>query len=125
MPRPRVSAQIAVVAIAAAVIGLLAATFVTTGIAGATGAFQFIPARIWVVAPAVWGFLGAAIGLVALPLMRRWGGGFVAAAVTPTFLAIRLRGHVALLLVLLAVGAALFIVARGWMQRWLARPRRA
>jgi arylsulfatase A-like enzyme len=120
-----VSAQIAVVAIAAAVIGLLDATFVTTGIAGATGAFQFIPARIWVVAPAVWGFLGAAIGLVALPLMRRWGGVFVAAALATTFLAIRLRGHVALLLVLLAVGAALFIVARGWMQRWLARPRRA
>jgi arylsulfatase A-like enzyme len=118
------SAQIAGVAITALVIGFLDAAMVAMGIAGARGAFQFVPARIWIVSPAVWMAIAVVIGSVVLPLRKRWGGLVVAATLIVIFVTIRLRTHpVVLLVVLSVIGGALWTV-RPAMHRWMGRPRR-
>jgi len=122
---PRLSAQIAASAIAAAVIGLLDAALVTTGHLGAAGAIEYVPARLWIVSPAVWLMLAAAACAIVLPLMRRWGGVCVIAALATAFTAIRLHTRVVLLIAALAVLFALLAIASGWMLRWMAKPRRA
>src|SRR5260221_13797259 len=96
MNRVCVSAQIAAVARTATALGLLDAALVAGGLAGARGAFQFVPVRIWVVAPVVWMLIAAPISAVMLPVMRRWAGVGVVATLTVIFFAIRLRGHVGL-----------------------------
>ena len=124
MQRARVSAQIAVIVIAAAVVGLIDAALVQTGLAGAAGAFQFVPARIWIVAPLVWVLIAAAAGLLVLPIMKRWGGVAVPAILAVLFLSIRLRLHLAVLAVALALLAVLLAVTSKWMLRWMAAPRK-
>src|SRR5262249_28278246 len=125
MPRLCVSAQIAAAAVTAAVIGLLDAALVTTRLLGAARSFQFVPTRIWVVAPVTWLAVAALTCLLVLPVMRRWGGVCVPAALTIFFLAYRLQWHVALLVGALAAFVLLLAVTSGWMLRWMGRPRRA
>ena len=124
-PVSRVSAQIAATGLAAAVIGLLDALLVQTGLAGAAGSFQYMPLRLWIVAPVGWLVVGAVLGAVVLPTMRTWGGVIVPAAMTGIFLSIRLREHAALLAAALAVFVVMLVLTRRWILRWMARPRRA
>jgi len=121
----RLSAQVAAVAVTATAIGLLDAALVTSALAGARGSFQFVPPRIWIVAPAVWVLLAAVATAVVLPLMRRWGGVAVAAALTIAFITIRLRGHWVLLFTVLAAWLIALVMSRKWLLAWLARPRPA
>jgi len=124
MPRAQVSAQIAAAAVAAAMIGLLDAGLVSAHVAGAGGAFQFVPARIWIVAPAVWMAAAAVLCAALLPLMPRWGGVAVPAAVGTVFLVLRLLSHPLLLAAALIAFAAAVIVTRRRMLLWTMRPRR-
>jgi arylsulfatase A-like enzyme len=124
-PPPCVSAHIAAIGLTATALGLLDAALVASGLAGARGSFQFVPMRIWIVAPVMWVLMAALASVVALPLMRRWGGMAVSAALIAVFVAIRLRGHAALLLGALAALMVLFAVLQKWILRWMARPRRA
>jgi hypothetical protein len=122
---PRLSGQIAAAAIAATVIGLLDAALVATGHLGAARAFEYVPARLWVLAPAVWLSMGAVACAVLLPWMRRWGGVAVTAALAATFAAIRLHDRAILLIAAFAVLVVLLAIAGRWMLRWMAKPRRA
>jgi hypothetical protein len=122
---PYLSAQIALAAVAATAIGLLDAALVVNGIAGAGGAFQFVPKRIWVVAPLLWVLLATLTGAVLLPSMRRWGGVCVPALLAVIFLAIRLRSRPALAFAALAVFIVLLAVMSRWILRWMMRPRRS
>ena len=117
----RLSAQIAAVAVTATAIGLLDAALVTIGLAGARGSFQFVPPRIWIIAPAVWVLLAGIAIAVVLPLMRRWGGAVVAAALTIVFLTIRLRDHVVLLFAVIAAWLVVLVVSRRWIPGWMTR----
>jgi len=123
-PRPSVSAQIALVSLAATVIGLIDAALVAGGIAGSAGAFQYIPPRLWIVSPVVWALVAAVPSALLIPLVRNWGGVIAAAALPVVFAAIRLRGRPALLSGSVAGVLLLVILARGWLLRWLAKPRR-
>jgi arylsulfatase A-like enzyme len=108
----RASADQGTIAIAAAaVIALLDAALVITGTAGARGAFEFVPARIWLMAPLVWlVVMLAAAGPVLLVTRRRAGIG-VAISLAVIFVSIRLRTHPPLLVVALAGIAVLTAVA--------------
>jgi hypothetical protein len=110
--------------IAGTAVGLCDAALVQTGLAGAAGAFQFVPARIWIVAPLVWVLIAAAAGLLVLPIMKRWGGVAVPAILAVLFLSIRLRLHLAVLAVALGLLAVLLAVTSRWMLRWMATPRK-
>jgi arylsulfatase A-like enzyme len=123
-PDAGVSAQIAIAALAAALIGLADAALVVGSLLGARGAFQFVPARIWLVAPAVWIVVAVLAGAAVLPFTRRRAGASVAAILVMVFLAIRLRGHPALLLAVLAACAVLLALVKERILRWTARPRR-
>src|SRR5687767_8484057 len=59
VPPPSLSAQITLAAAAAIVIGVVDAALVALGLAGAQGAFQFVPIRIWLVAPMIWTVIAA------------------------------------------------------------------
>ena len=123
-PNSCVSAQIALVVAGAAAIGLLDAALVVAGIGGARGAFQFVPARIWVAAPLVWLLLAAIASAAALPLLRKWGGVCVPAALGVLFLVIRLRTRPALLCAtLLGLLVVLALTAKSFI-RWSTKPRR-
>ena len=122
--RTRVSGQIAAAAIAGTAVGLCDAALVQTGLAGAAGAFQFVPVRIWAVGPLVWVLMAAALCAIVLPLMRRWGGVVVPAILAAGFLAIRLRFHLVLLAAALAALGVASAAARRRLRRWTGRPRR-
>jgi arylsulfatase A-like enzyme len=123
-PTACLSAQIAFAAATATAIGLLDAALVVSGIGGARGAFQFVPARIWVAAPFVWSIVAIPACAAILPFMRRWGGVASSALLCVAFLAIRLRTRPALLCVALAVLAVLLAMTARSILRWMARPRR-
>src|SRR3954463_4697273 len=91
-----VSAQIALVVVSAMSVGLVDAASVMTGISGATGAIQYTPARLWILSPVVWLFVAALPAAVLIAAMRKWGAVVVASGLGIVFLAIRLRGHLAL-----------------------------
>lgn len=98
--------QAAIAAAAAGTIGLLDAALVVTGIAGARGAFEYVPARIWVVAPLAWLGVMLAAGAPVLLITRRRAGVSVAISLAVLFISIRLRSHPPLLIAALAGGAA-------------------
>ena len=123
-PDTCVSAQIAIAALAAALIGLADAALVVGSLLGARGAFQFVPARIWVTSPAVWLVVAVLVGAVVLPFTRRRAGVSVATVLVALFLSIRLRAHLALLPVALAAFAVLVAFVKERILRWMARPRR-
>lgn len=117
--------QLALAVLAAVVVGVLDAALVVFGIAGAAGAFQYVPARIWIMGPVVWLIVVALIGTAILAFTRRHTGGCVAVVLCVAFAAIRLRAHPVLLVVSLA---ALFVaVTFLWrvIQRWTTRRLRA
>ena len=122
---PSVSAQLALVLLTAIAMGVIDAAMVVFGIAGAAGAFQYVPSRLWVVAPVIWAVLGIVLSAGALLCSRRRAGEWTAAALVLTFLAVRLRSHIALLVVSLVVFAAMMVVLSRWTGPWLARPRRS
>lgn len=119
------SAQVVVGALTALAVAALDATLVVLGIAGAGGAFQFVPTRIWVVAPLIWMLLAAVVGGLLLLITRERAGVCVAATISVAFMAIRLRAHPALLFVSIAVLGGASVLGSRWIDRWMARPRRA
>lgn len=121
---PHLSAQVAIAAAAALAIGLLDALLVVAGLAGARGAFQFVPARIWIASPAVWLVVATTASAAILPFAKRWGGVLVAVALSGGFLAIRLRAHPAVLVTLLALCAVIVAVIKTRIVRWTETPRR-
>src|SRR4051812_13176575 len=123
-PRARVSAQIAAAALAGTVFGVADAALVASGLAGARGAFQFVPARIWIVSPVVWVLLAVATAAVLSPLLKRRSAIGMCASLGAIFLGVRLRAHPLLLLAALAILLALLALAGRWMLRWMTRPRR-
>jgi hypothetical protein len=62
--------QAAIAVAAAGMIGLLDAALVVTGTAGARGAFEYVPARIWIVAPLAWLGVMLAAGAPVLLITR-------------------------------------------------------
>ena len=124
-PSACVSARIALAAATAIVIGLLDAGLVASGTGGARGAFQFVPARIWVASPVVWVVMATLIGAIIFPFIRRWGGVSVAAILAIVFLSIRLRAHPAVLMTALGVFLMLLAIVGKWILRWMTRPRRS
>lgn len=121
---PRLSGHIAMAVAAAVVIGVLDAAFVAFGIAGAARAFQFVPARIWIVSPLVWMALSAVLCAVVVPLMPRRGGQTVSTVLGVTFVVIRLRGHAALSVSVVIGFAVALTLASRWLLQWTSRPRR-
>jgi len=117
------SSQIACAAIVAVTVGLLDAALVSSGLLGARGAFQYVPARIWIASPAVWTAVAAAIAVAFLPLRRRSAGLLAAALPVGIFVAIRLRAHPALLAIALVAAGALLALVRRVVYRWMSRAR--
>ena len=117
--------QLALALAAAIAIGLLDAAFIMLGLGGAGGSFEFVPARIWIVAPLVWTSLGVLLGLVSLLASRRKSGLLVTGALALTFLVIRLRAHPVMLLASIAVLGVVVLILSRWLLRLTARPRRS
>jgi arylsulfatase A-like enzyme len=111
--------------VTAVVVGLLDATLVNLRLLGAAESIQYVPMRIWLVAPAAWLLVAAVACAIVLPLPRRWGGILAPALLAAIFAVIRLRWHVAVLAGGLAALAVLLLLARGWLLRWMATPRPA
>ena len=124
MSPPALSAQVTLMAVAAVVVGLADATLVALGVAGARGAFQFVPARLWVMAPLTWVVVAALTAAVLLPIARRWTGLLVPVALVTILLLIRLRSHPALLLAALGLVFVLFALLVRPLLRVLGQPRR-
>jgi len=121
---PHLSAQVAIAAAAGLAIGLLDALLVVAGLLGARGAFQFVPARIWIASPIVWLFVAAVVSAGILPFAKRSAGVVVAAVLTIIFVTVRLRAHPAILITLLALFAVIVAVIRTRILRWAETPRR-
>lgn len=123
-PAVCLSAQIAFGTLTAIVIGLLDAALVASGTAGARGAFQFVPARIWIASPLAWSLVAILVHAAVLPFLRRWGGLVGSTLLWAAFLAIRLRAHPALLLLGLAGLAVMVALTSRTILEWMRRPQR-
>jgi arylsulfatase A-like enzyme len=104
--------QAAIAVAAAGMIGLLDAALVVTGTAGARGAFEYVPARIWIVAPLAWLGVMLAAGAPVLLITRRRAGVSIAISLAVILISIRLRSHPPLLIAALAGGAAVAALLR-------------
>lgn len=113
------------IVLTAAVVGVLDAALVRFGIAGAQGAFQFVPARIWLVSPVTWVMLAMLAAGAACLVTRRWAGVCAVGAVVIAFVGIRLRAHPGLLVVSIAALGLLSALMFPWINSWLSQPRRS
>ncbi|HVL69159.1 MAG TPA: sulfatase [Vicinamibacterales bacterium] len=107
--------------LAAAIISLVDATLVVFGLAGAGGAFQFVPARIWIVAPLTWIVLAVLTLPLARVLSRRYAGETTAAALALALLTVRLRHHPLVLAAAIPLAALATWLLWRPVHRW--RPR--
>lgn len=123
-PSPSLSGQIAFSVVTAIMIGVADAALVAAGLAGAQGAFQFVPARLWVVAPLIWALLAAIVVVMLLTITRRWIGILAPGVLAVLFLTIRLRSHPELLVAAVLGVTLLAAVMRGPILRLMARSRR-
>jgi arylsulfatase A-like enzyme len=92
------------------VVGALDASLVTFRIGGAAGAFEYVPPRIWIVAPLTWAVVALLLAGAVVLTTRRWTGAAVSAMLVLVFLGIRLRNHPELLVLsitVFGVGSAL------------------
>lgn len=121
----RLAGQLTLPAAAAISIGLIDAALIALGLGGARGSFEFVPARLWIVAPLTWMAVGAGFGVAFLPFTRSKLGLLVATALAVTFIGIRLRTHPTLLIGALAVLAVLLGVVSRWVLRGTVAPRRS
>jgi hypothetical protein len=122
---PTSSAQIVVGILSAIVIGVADAAMIVFGIAGARGAFEFVPVRIWVVSPLTWLFVAVIAAGPVVVVARRWAGLGVAGTLAIVFVSIRLRTHPALLTVGIVAILAVLAVGAPRIREWTARPRRS
>ncbi|HVJ28193.1 MAG TPA: sulfatase, partial [Vicinamibacterales bacterium] len=123
VPPPSLSAQITLAAAAAIVIGVVDAALVALSLAGAQGAFQFVPLRIWLVAPMIWTVIAAITVAGLLLFTRRWIGVLTPGILAIILLAIRLHNRPALLIVAIAVLTLAMVVTHRPIYRLMARPR--
>ena len=123
---PNLSAAFSLIAGAAITIGLVDAALIASLRFGAAGAFQYIPPRLWVIAPLCWLAVALLVAIPAVALSRRWGAHATLVAMLTLFFAVRLGAQSRLRM---AAGAIVGIVACAVAifiaKRWLAAPRRA
>jgi sulfatase-like protein len=112
------SAHITRAALVSVAIGVADAALVASGLAGARGAFQFVPLRIWIVGPATWLVIGLPIIVAARLATRRWAGEVASAFLIVLFLGIRLRTHPAFLVGALCVSTVALALLRRSAARW-------
>ena len=114
------SAQIAAIGLTATALGLLDAALVASGLAGARGSFQFVPMRLWIVAPVLW--------VLMAPRWRAWsccpdaamGRDRSVGRARRSLPRDPLRAARALLFGALAAVVVLLAVLRQWILRWMA-----
>jgi arylsulfatase A-like enzyme len=97
------SAQLALVAFTALLTGVCDAALIALRVAGAAGAFEYVPPRIWIAAPLTWAVVGVLAAASVLPFTRRWSGIAVSAVLVLLFICVRLRAHPELLLLSLGL----------------------
>lgn len=121
-----VTAQASLVAFAALAVGLTDAALIAAGHLGATGAFAYVPQRVWAAAPLCWVGVAVVFALLVYPPARHRGGAWTAIALVALLVAVRLHGQPARLLVAggtaLVLAAAIFLFCSRW---WTRRPRPA
>jgi len=118
------SAQGAIILGAGITIGILDAALVASGRGGFRGSFQYVPLRIWFVAPLCWAAIAGVIGLLLLPLLRRHSGAVAAIAVFFSFVALRVRTlRPSLKLLGMAVAIGMAVVVWILIRRWASRPQ--
>lgn len=119
------SAESSLVGLAALTLGVADATLVATSRLGATGAFQFVPSRVWVVAPLCWIVTAFVLAVPSYATSRRRGAVLTVSAMLALFLAARFYtqsfGRIVLAAAVWILAAALvwFVSAR-----WLAATKR-
>jgi arylsulfatase A-like enzyme len=119
------SADLSFVAFAAFAAGFADATLVSRSLFGAAGAFQYVPSRLWVVAPLCWLAAALVLSVPSYVVSRQRGAALTVVAMAALFLYVRLSGQTP---VRTAVAVVVMIVATGIVSRaakwWLASPRR-
>jgi arylsulfatase A-like enzyme len=110
---------------AAVAIGLADASLIASSILGAAGAFQYIPPRLWLVAPLCWMAAALVLALPSYAVSRRRGAVLTVIAMIALFLGVRFRGQsperIAVAAAVMALGAAAVWLAGS---RWVASPKR-
>lgn len=106
-------------------IGLADAALIATARLGAAGAFQYIPARVWMVAPLCWAIVAVVFAVPSYALARRRGGVVTVMAMIALFVGVRFHAQprpqfLAGLAAMLVAFAAVWLAGR----RWTAAPKR-
>jgi arylsulfatase A-like enzyme len=113
------------VGLAAVVIGLVDASLIANSALGAAGAFQYIPPRLWFVAPLCWVAAALVLALPSYAVSRRRGAALTVIAMIGLFLHGRFhaqsRARIAAAVAAMVVGAAVVWLAG---RRWVASPKR-
>jgi len=119
------SAHATLVALAALAIGLADASLVASSKLGAAGFFQYIPLRLWAVAPLCWLAAALALAVPSYAISRNRGAVLTVIAMIGLLLAVRFYGQP---LGRIAVASGVMIIAAAvvWPvgTRWLASPKR-
>ncbi|HEX2120432.1 MAG TPA: hypothetical protein VHL59_02220, partial [Thermoanaerobaculia bacterium] len=90
MQKRPLSSEVAFLALSAIGVGLLDAALVTSRRLGAAGAFEYVPARLFAIAPLCWLAVAAIVAIPAYVLFRRRGALVTAALLAAMFAGMRL-----------------------------------
>jgi arylsulfatase A-like enzyme len=120
-----VSAVFSLLVGTAIAIGLADAALIASLRLGAAGAFQYIPPRLWVIAPLCWVAATSLIALASFAVSRRYGAQLTLIGAIVLFAAVRLRDQSTMRIIAGAIATIAVCAIGAWIaRRWLARRRR-